>query len=283
MMMLNNTEISGIGRILIRGLTTAAAAVIILLFACPQLPAENDAAVEPTFGSFDTSFNHDKSQDADFRFGAPKGFIGFRIGKYFPRAHSDIYNMLTTQLTLKKKDFRAWDFGIDGGVNLEKRVDLIFSMDYQRRSKDTEFRDYLDENDLPITQTTELQQLPLTGGIKFLPVPRGRKVGQYAWLPSSIVPYISAGAGVLWYKLEQNGDFVDDVTLEIFPARLKSSGWTPTAYAGGGVDIKITKYTYLILDLRYSWAKPELGRDFVSFNPMDLSGLRVAAGLQWHF
>jgi len=52
---------------------------------------------------------------------------------------------------------------------------------------------------------------------------------------------------------------------------------------GGGVDVNIARHIYLTLDLRYSWAKPELNRDYVGFDPLDLSGIRATAGLQWHF
>ena len=87
----------------------------------------------------------------------------------------------------------------------------------------------------------------------------------------------------MWYRFEQKGDFVDFNTLEIFYAKLRSSGWTPTGYLGAGIDINIFKHTYLNLDLRYSWAKPDLGRDFVGFDKLDMTGLRATAGLQWHF
>ena len=87
----------------------------------------------------------------------------------------------------------------------------------------------------------------------------------------------------MWYRFRQSGDFVDSSTLEIFEAELRSSGWTPTAYVGGGVDINIYRHTYLNLDFRYSWAKPELGEDYVGFDNLDLTGLRASGGLQWHF
>ncbi len=257
--------------------------VILFLFTGPQLFGEGAAASEATFNLAEIAVTQDDDTKADFSFGAPKGFLGFRIGRFFPQADSDVFDMITNDLTLEKNDFRAWNIGFDGGLNLQERVDLIFSLDYMKRSKDSEFRDFVDENDLPITQTTRYEQLPLTGGIKFLLIPHGRRVGKYAWLPSDVVPFIGGGAGVLWYRFEQEGDFIDETTLEIFPAHLKSSGWTPTAYAGGGADIHVFKTAFLTLDLRYVWAKPDLERDFVSFDAMDLSGLRVTAGLQWHF
>jgi hypothetical protein len=141
----------------------------------------------------------------------------------------------------------------------------------------------VDANNLPITQTTRIEQIPLTGGVKFLLIPRGRGVGKFAWLPSAIVPYIGGGAGVLWYRLEQEGDFVDESNSEIFSDHLTSSGWAPTVYAGGGADIHVFKTAFLTLDLRYVYAKPDLNREFVSFDSLDLSGLRVTAGLQFHF
>ncbi len=261
-------------------LTTAVFAVLI---AGPQLLAQANTITEPTSALFHSHPNQDEKRDIDFRLGAPKGFFGIRIGRFFPQAKGDIYDLITDRLTLKRSDFRAWDFGCDLGASVRERIDLIFSLDYLKRSKDSMFRYYVDERDLPITQTTGYEKLPLTGGVRFLLVPRGRPVGKYAWLPSSIVPYLGGGVGVAWYRFEQEGDFVDERTLEIFPAHLKSMGWTPTAYAGGGADLRLSKSTFLTLDLRYSWARPELKRDFVAFDAMDLSGLRVSMGLRWHF
>ena len=253
-----------------------------ILYAASLMSAEKSAS-DASSGTRSAGTEQDAGQKPDFSFGSPRGFLGIRIGKFFPRAQSDIFDMITSQLTIDKNDFRAWDLGIDGGVNLRDRIDLVFSLDYMRRSKDSMFREFVDENDLPITQTTRYEQLPMTGGVRLLLVPRGRSVGKLAWLPSRVVPYIGGGAGIQWYRLEQEGDFVDELTFEIFRARLESSGWTPTAYAGGGVDINIVKSVFLTLDLRYSWARPELKRDFVSFDKMDLSGLRATGGVQWHF
>lgn len=273
-MLSNNAKTSGKDRILARLFLQTM--VLILFLAGPQLFAESGTAM-------DSAANQDQSGKADFSFSAPKGFVGFRIGRFFPQANGDLFNQITSDLTLEKSDFRMWDIGVDGGVDLHKSVELIFSFDYMKRTKASEFRDFVDENDLPITQTTKLEQIPLTGGVKLLLIPRGRGVGRYAWLPSAVVPYIGGGAGVLWYRFQQEGDFVDESDSAIFPAQLESSGWTPTLYAGGGADIHVFKSTFLTVDLRYVWAKPELDRNFTSFDALDLSGLRVSAGLQYHF
>jgi hypothetical protein len=260
----------------IRCFQMAVPAVLMLLLLHPSLYAESNASAPTTVAS-------QSGNSPDFIFGSPKGFIGIRVGRLFPRADSELFDMVTRELTLEKSDFQSVDFGIDGGANLHERVDLIFSFDYSKRTVDSEFRDYVDESDLPITQTTILKQLPLTGGIKFLLVPRGRQVGSFSYIPSRVVPFVGAGAGYLWYCFEQKGDFVDFDTYEIFPAHLRSKGWTPTVYAGGGADINLSKRLFLTMDLRYYWADTRLTRDFVGFDEIDLAGLRVTAGLQWHF
>jgi len=253
----------------------------IVLFLSLMLPGLFAGSSTP--GQYASQQDPDGGRDEDFHFSAPKVFVGFRIGRFFPRAKSELFDLVTDELTLEKNDFRAWDIGFDGGFSLNERVDIVFTAEYLKRTKFSEFRDYVDEQELPITQKTYYSQVPLTAGFKFYLIPRGNPVGRYAWLPSRVVPFVGAGAGILWYRFGQSGDFVDFSTLDIFSADLESSGWTATGYLGGGVDIFIAKYTYLILDLRYSWAKPELDRDFVDFDPLDLSGMRATAGLQWHF
>ncbi len=274
---------SGKRNLWIRCSQMIAPAALMIFLLHPSLQAETNAAATPAAAAPTAASSQSRGQQADFLFGSPKGFLGFRIGRLFPKADSELFDMVTSELTLDKSDFQSVDFGIDGGANLHERIDLIFSLDYSKRTLDSEFRDYVDEFDLPITQTTTFQQLPLTAGIKFLLIPRGRQVGRFSFIPSRVVPFVGAGGGYLWYRFRQVGDFVDFETYEIFSAHLESNGWTPTVYAGGGADINLVKNLYLTMDLRYFWAEERLKRDFVGFDELDLAGLRVTAGLQWHF
>jgi hypothetical protein len=271
------------GNIAFRCLQKAMPFVFLVLFLPPGLFAGSEAAAEQAYRPRANTQNEIEETNADFLFQESIGFLGFRVGGFYPRTNNDIFNFVTSELTLEKKDFRAFDVGVDFGFSLYERVDLVFSLDKSERSKNSEFRYFVDEIGLPITQTTTYSQQLLTIGFKYLLVPRGRQVGRYAWLPSRIVPFVSAGAGILSYTFKQHGDFVDSTTLEIFPAAFESSGTAPTIYLGGGADIRLFQAAYLTLDLRYSWAKHDMEGDFVGFDPIDLSGLRMTAGLQWHF
>ncbi|MBN1907691.1 MAG: outer membrane beta-barrel protein [Deltaproteobacteria bacterium] len=219
----------------------------------------------------------------DFLFQKPRAYLGFRLGAFFPDTDSRIFDMITYELTLEKGDFDTLDLGVDLGFSIHERFDLVFSLDTSEETKSSEFRDYVDDQGFPITQSTKYSQTPITAGIRYLLVPRGRQVGQYAWIPSRFVPYLSAGAGILSYKFEQTGDFIDYETMEIFPAVLKSSDNVWVTYLGCGADYNIYKSLYLTLDFRYSWADDHLDRDFTGFDPIDLNGIRLTTGIQWHF
>jgi hypothetical protein len=260
-----------------------AAPFVFLLFLYPGLFSGSEAIAEEALRPPSNTQGETGETRSDFLFQEPSGFLGFRAGGFFPRADSELFNMVARNLTLEKNDFRAQDIGVDAGFSMSERVDLVFSLDDSERTRNSEFRDFVDDLGLPITQTTTYSQTQFTAGIKCLLVPRGRQVGNYAWLPSRIVPFVSAGGGFIWYTFKQNGDFVDSVNLEIFPATLKSSGTAPAIYLGGGADIYLFQSAYLILDLRYSWAKHDMEGDFVGFDPIDLSGFRLTAGVQWHF
>lgn len=257
--------------------------LISLIFIWCALHAGGEASAQQVLSREGTALNETKKAEADFLFGKPAAFFGFRMGRFFPRLDSDLFDMVTEELTLEKSDFRSWDLGFDGGFSMNERFDLVISFDSSTSRRDSEFRYYIDEYGEPITQTTTYSQAPLTVGIRFLPMPRGRQVGRYAYLPSPVVPFLSGGGGILWYHFRQHGYFVDSSTLEIFHADLYSSGSTPVIYLGGGADIRIFRSAYLTLDLRYSWANDDLEGDFVGFEPIDLSGLRLTAGVHWHY
>jgi hypothetical protein len=258
-------------------------AVLFLSMAVPGAFSENALLFNPAPGQSSRQMDRDEGRQENFLFSEPKGFIGFRIGRFFPKTDSEVFDFVTETLTLEKNDFRAWDFALDAGFALNKRIDIVFGAEYMKRTKGSEYRDWLDDRGLPITQRTYYSQFPMTVGVKILLIPRGRQIGQYAWVPSNVVPYVCGGGGILWYRFGQYGDFVKFDTLEIFPDDLESSGWAATGYLGGGLDIRIARNTYVTLDARYSRAKVDLSGSYVGLKPLDLSGGRVSAGLQWHF
>ncbi len=218
-----------------------------------------------------------------FLFRQPTATLTVRGGFAHATAGSDVFAFSREQLTLGRGDFDAFLAGADLGYRLAPRLDLVLSAGYAGRDARSEMRDWVDQDDLPIEQTTRFQRVPLTAGVKAYPLGRGRSVGSFVWIPSQVAPFVGAGGGAMWYRFDQTGDFVDFETLDVFFDRFESSGWTPTAHALAGVDVSLTPRFALVGEARYAWAESDLGRDFEGFDPIDLSGLSASLGLLVRF
>jgi len=219
----------------------------------------------------------------DFLFGRPHGSIGVRGAWLFARADSDLFTFVQRHLTVDKKDFNTPMIGVDGALTLTPRLDVVVGVEFGRTKKDSEYRDFVDNRLLPISQTTTLKQSTINGSVRFNLLPRGQSVSRFAWIPRSVTPYVGAGAGALWYKFEQNGDFVDFVDLSVFTDYFVSSGFTPSAHVFGGTDVHLYRILFLTAEGRYVWANAKLGKDFVDFDPIDLTGFRLSTGIHFMF
>ena len=221
----------------------------------------------------------------DFLFGSPKGMIGVRSGWVFASANSDLFTFVQEHLTIDRKDFNAPAIGVDVEIAMTPRLSAIGGFDYARASKNSEYRDFVDNQRLPITQTTRLSELNLSGSVKVAVTPRGRDISSRAWIPAAVTPYVGAGAGLLKYEFLQFGDFidVDSPAMDIFTDTFRSSGWTPSAHAFGGVDVRVYKRLYLSGEGRYLWSSGTPDRDFIDFDAIDLAGFKATVGVHYMF
>ena len=217
-----------------------------------------------------------------FLFRTPVVQIGLRAGLAVARANSQIFDFTTDELTLNRSDFNAFQVGGDVGFRVADQFDIVASVTYASTSKQSEFRDYLDQDDLPIEQRTTFTRTPLTLAGRFYLTPRGRQVGRFVWVPARVSPYVGAGGGMVHYSFRQVGSFVDFVDLSIFDTTFESGGWTPLGMIMAGVDYSLSPHVVLNLDGRYQFATADLQRDFTDFNDgIDLSGLQLSFGV--HF
>lgn len=224
-----------------------------------------------------------QSGGAGFLFKHPRATFSFRGGYSLASASSDIFSFSTTQLTLQRRDFNALTLGADVGIRLNQRFDVTLGATYAGERTPSEFRDWVDQDNLPIQQTTRFVRVPVIAGLKAYLTPRGRSVGQYAWIPARYAVYAGVGAGAMWYRFRQDGDFVDFETLDVFSDRLQSQGWTPAAQGALGLEFSLMTRLALALEGRYTLAKADLGQDFSGFDPIDLSGASATMGLTVRF
>jgi hypothetical protein len=224
-----------------------------------------------------------RAQSPDFLFGKPKGAIAFRSGWFFARAGSDLFTFVQKQLTVDRKDFNAPAMIFEVDVPVKGRLSAVAGFEFNGSSKNSEYRDFVDNNRLPITQTTELRELNLSYGMKFALTPPGREISPHAWIPAAATPYVGAAGGAMWYKFHQAGDFVDFTDSSVFPKTFDSRGWAPSVHVFAGVDIKLLRRLYLNAEARYLYSRATLGRAFTGFDPIDLTGTKVTGGIRYLF
>jgi opacity protein-like surface antigen len=224
-----------------------------------------------------------QSMGDGFFFREPTTLWSVRAGYGLANAESDIFSFTSRQLTVDKGDFSGVNIGSDLDFRLTSRLALGLGIWYEGRSAPSEYRDFVDQDDLPIEQTTKFQRMPVTLGLKFYLMPRGRSIGSFAWIPAKFTPYVGAGGGAMWYSFRQDGDFIDQPSLDVFHDTFKSSGWTPEAHAMAGVDISLTSRLVFTGEGRYTYAKANMDDDFVDFDKIDLSGFAITAGLAVRF
>jgi opacity protein-like surface antigen len=222
-------------------------------------------------------------RDADFLFGTPKASLGFRIGYAVPAAGSEVFDFNRQELTLEKRDFNAPFIGGELGIRLTDRLDLAVGLGFEESDARSEFRDWVDQNDLPIEQNTKFRRVPLTLSMKVFLSDRGRSIGRFAWIPETWTPFLGYGGGVVWYRFEQVGDFVDFDSLDIVNTRYTAKGSSLTGHLLGGLDVTLTPRWVITTEARYSWANGDMGYEYSNFNDLDLDGFRLSVGLSARF
>lgn len=215
-----------------------------------------------------------------YLFGAPRGSVSLRGGFAQARAGSDVFQEATQQFTLSKRDFAGFSGGVEVAAHVTPTLDLSFDVGYMRTSAPSHYRGLVDLQNREIEQTTSLLRVPMAINAKLYLVPTGRSVGRFAWIPSTLAPYVGVGGGVMAYRFSEEGDFVDLATNAVRADAFIARGTTPMAQIMAGADYSLSPRLALTGDARYLLVKgAPLGRDFVGYQPLDLSGVALSLGL----
>ncbi len=218
-----------------------------------------------------------------YLFRQPRISLEFETGYGFQRASSDVFDFVIAEHTIGRRDFDSPYLGGELGIRASEQVDVAIGFGHQSSSIGSEFREWVDQDGLPITQVTELSQTPFTVGLKYYLVPRGRTLGRFAWVPRRVVPFVGASGGLVSYSFKQYGDFIDFDTDEIFTDTFESDDRTFLGRASAGVNLSIGDQFYVSFEGRYSWARSNMVGDFIGFDPIDLSGMQFLGGIAVRF
>jgi hypothetical protein len=215
-----------------------------------------------------------------FLFRTPRASVSVRAGYDRAFAGGDLFSFVTSEMTLRRSDFGGVALAADFAATVSPQLDVVIGVAWSGSHKASEYRNWWDNNNLPITQTTALERVPVTASVKWYARPRGRAVGSFAWIPTRAAPFVGLGLGAMWSRFHQVGDFIDFNTSNnaVFHDDFGSKSWTLTAHAFAGIEMNVGTRTFVTSEARYTWARAALGSDFSGYGRMDLSGLSVTAG-----
>lgn len=246
----------------------------------PRSPALSTLLLAITLGIVTPGAAHGQ---AGYRFTPPNGTLSFRIGAGAPSAQDELFDFFTEELTLDRGDFLTAAVAADFAVRIMPQLDFVIGVAHDGSSTRSEFREWVDQDDQPIEQTTEFTRTPLTVSAKYYVLPPGRSLATHAWVPATFTPYLTVGGGYMFYSLKQKGDFVDFETLDVFTRRFDSRGGGPIVHAGAGGEWWFTPHLGLSLDGRYAWGSASLERDFEDFDRIDMRGFQITTGVALRF
>jgi opacity protein-like surface antigen len=226
------------------------------------------------------------AQSPDFLFREPRLSLTARAGMFLYRGSGQFFDLTRSQFTASDSDFLGTDWGIELGVAMNPRLDLVVGIDGGGFSTSHAYRDWQEVDGSDIVQSTRIKQGPsLQVGLKGYLLPRGEALGTFAWAPNRIAPYVGGGLGYTSFDVRQWGDFVyeDADGMWITYDDLSGDGGAALGFAMGGVDIALRNNVVLSAEARQQWSEGDLRGAFRMTDPLDLSGLRLTLGLVLRF
>jgi hypothetical protein len=206
---------------------------------------------------------------------AAAGGLDLRIGGFAPRADSNLFDDDSELYTVDKGDWRGIYGGIEYSFGVSEKMELGFHVDGYGRTVHTSYRDFVRPSGREITQSLKFQSVPVGLTLRFVPRP-GR---------GEVTPYIGLGADLVFWNYEEEGDFIDfeGDGFPVIADHFVSNGTAPGFHVTAGLRVPISYDFGIVGEVRYLWAKSDMGDDFRAENEIDLSGPSATLGVNIRF
>jgi hypothetical protein len=198
--------------------------------------------------------------------------IGLRLGASVPRADSNLFHDDAELYGTEGSDWVSFAGGGEFAFDLGSRFELGLHVDGSHNSVHTSYRDFTFDSGREITQTLELDTVPMGATLRVMLADRHR---------SRVVPYVGGGLDALYYQYSEYGDFVDfeSPDLDVYEDWFESDGVALGLHVNAGTIVKVGDDLGLTGDVRYTWAGDDMDNHFRG-NRIDLSGFTFTVGLQ---
>jgi opacity protein-like surface antigen len=212
--------------------------------------------------------------------GASASDLDLRIGAFFPRAESNLFDDVSELYgfgegnPVEKSDWIGVSGGAEWRFRLAPSLWAGVHLDGYGRTVHTEYLDFERPSGRPIEQSLKLNVVPLGASVRWVPRD-GRR---------DLSPYLGAGIDAVFYKYEEIGDFIDffDDDLPVLEDHFVDEGAAFGFHVLAGLRVPVTDDVSILGEARYLWAKTDMGDDFRG-NEIDLGGLSATVGVSLRF
>jgi hypothetical protein len=174
-------------------------------------------------------------------------------------------------LDFRLRDFNGPTVGAEYLVGLSEHFDAGLGVGFYSRTVNSRDADFNFPDGSPIRQDLKLRMVPFTATVRYLPLGRS----------DAFEPYIGAGVGVLRYRYQETGNFVDDSNT-IYPATFTGTGAATGPVILGGARFPIGAMS-IGGEIRYQYAKGDLPLDQFYVSKIDLGGFSYLATFKVRF
>jgi hypothetical protein len=169
-------------------------------------------------------------------------------------------------------DFSGAAVGVEYLIPVAEYFELGAGLGFYRRTVDSIYEDFVDNDGTEIDQELRLRVVPLTASVRVLPL------GQ----SSAVQPYFGAGVAVFNWRYSESGEFVDFADNNaIFRDSFVADGNEPGVVGFGGIRFASDAFS-AGGEVRYSAAEADLPAEFIG-NRIDLGGwtYQFTAGIRF--
>ncbi len=197
--------------------------------------------------------------------------LDVKVGVFMPTLNSDLWAVNIENLAFAKRDMVDGMVAVGYEMFLNRNVAVGLEVGSYSRSRHSQYRDYEHADGAPIFQSISLKVTPIEAVFTFYLLGHRR--------PFS--PYLAVAGGVYAWTYEQWGEFInfedDPLTLQ------EGSAFTQTVSPGFsarfGFLFRPSRGLGLSIEGKYQYLKGTLSSDFEDFEPLDMGGPAIMAGL----
>lgn len=224
----------------------------------------------------------------------------FKGGYLQLQMKSDLWDIEFDNMDFRGKDYYDTSFGLGYEYFINRQVSFVLSVEWYDQAKTGIYKDFVGENidgedyafdygeGFEIEHVFSVSIVPIQASLKLMPQ---RRAG-------TIIPYIGGGIGLYLWKVRIQGENVNpnewewfydpdlDADVEgytIYPANAEENRISVGFHAFAGIMVPLVRRVTLDIEAKYNYAEGTLKDSFQGFEPFDLSGFQVTAGLSLWF